>query len=177
MVLQARNRLHSLISCNWICNHHFGFHPGHSTLDMLLLLPQKWSKAINLKQVVRTVSLDISQVFKMHSGIQLCFASSLPVPDKAAFIAGTLISSSRAVNMLLSMESSALLSQWRWIMLQDSLKLSLVPNLHKRASQNYLGIPLFLFADDFTLCYTYSIPQAGSSCATVCWSRFDLPLV
>ena len=49
---------HSLIS-----DHQFGFRPDHSTLDMLLLLSQQWMEALNIRNEIRAVSLDISRVF------------------------------------------------------------------------------------------------------------------
>ena len=47
-----------MISNNQIC-----FRPGHSTLDMLLLLSQQWMEALNVRHKIREVSLDISQAF------------------------------------------------------------------------------------------------------------------
>ena len=37
--------------------------PSHSTLDILLLLFQEWLEALNLKEVDRTIFLDISRTF------------------------------------------------------------------------------------------------------------------
>ena len=41
----------------------FGFRPGHSTLYILLLLCQQWTKALNLRHEIRAVPLDISWGF------------------------------------------------------------------------------------------------------------------
>ena len=50
--------------CNGlISNHQFGFSPGHSTLDMLLLLSQQWMEVLNARHEIRAISLDISQTF------------------------------------------------------------------------------------------------------------------
>jgi len=83
-----------------------------STLDMLLLLSQQWLEALNLKQEVKTISMDISQAFNtvwhpaLNSkltacGIQVCLHIC---------IYDFLQSHSQH---LLSMEPSALFSQLR----------------------------------------------------------------
>ena len=52
-----------LFSNNLISQRQFGFRPGHSALDMLISLTQRWSDALNNKWEVRAVSLDISRAF------------------------------------------------------------------------------------------------------------------
>ena len=52
-----------LFSNGLISDHQFGFRPGHSTLDMLLLLSQQWMEVLNAGQEIRAVSLDISRAF------------------------------------------------------------------------------------------------------------------
>ncbi len=52
-----------LFSNGLISDHQFGFRPGHSTLDMLLLLSLQWMEVLNAKQEIRVVSLDISRAF------------------------------------------------------------------------------------------------------------------
>ncbi len=52
-----------LFSNGLISDHQFGFRPGHSTLDMLLLLSQQWTEALNARQEIHAVSLDISRAF------------------------------------------------------------------------------------------------------------------
>jgi len=42
-----------------ISDHQFGFRPGHSTLDMLLLLSQQWMEVLNARQEIRAIYLDI----------------------------------------------------------------------------------------------------------------------
>jgi len=61
--------------------HQFGFRPGHSTLDMLLLLTQQWMQALNGSQEMRAVSLNISQAFDTvwHPAL----LNSLPLASKA----------------------------------------------------------------------------------------------
>ena len=52
-----------LFSNGLISDHQFGFSPGHSTLDMFLLLSQQWMEFLNARQEIRAVSLDISRAF------------------------------------------------------------------------------------------------------------------
>ena len=52
-----------LFSNNIISDHQFGFRPGYSTLDMLLLLTQQWTDALNVRHEIRAISLDISRAF------------------------------------------------------------------------------------------------------------------
>ena len=52
-----------LFSNNLISDHQFGFRQGQSTLDMLLLLTQQWMEALNIRHECRLVSLDISRAF------------------------------------------------------------------------------------------------------------------
>ena len=52
-----------LFSNYLISDHQFGSRPGHSTLNMLLLLSQQWMEALNIRPEIRAISLDISQAF------------------------------------------------------------------------------------------------------------------
>ena len=54
-----------LFSNGLISDHQFGFRPGHSTLDMLLLLSQQWMEVLNARQEIRAISRDISHAFDM----------------------------------------------------------------------------------------------------------------
>ena len=49
----------------------FGFRPGHTTLDLLLLLTQSWTNALASGKEVRSVALDISKAFDKvwHDGL------------------------------------------------------------------------------------------------------------
>jgi len=51
--------------------HQFGFRPGHTTLDLLLNLVQRWSDALEKGEEVRAVALDISKAFDKvwHQGL------------------------------------------------------------------------------------------------------------
>ena len=77
-----------------ISDHQFGFHLGHSTLDMLLLLSQQWLETLSLNQEVRTVPMDIAQTFDIvwHPAL-LVNLYYLPVACNATFIPGFLTSS------------------------------------------------------------------------------------
>ena len=48
---QSSARCNGLVS-----NHQFGFRPGHSTLDMLLLLSKKWMEILNAGHEIRAIS-------------------------------------------------------------------------------------------------------------------------
>ena len=52
-----------LFSNGLISNHQFGFRPGHSNLDMLLLLSQQWMEVLNARHEIRAISKDISHAF------------------------------------------------------------------------------------------------------------------
>ena len=52
-----------LFSNGLISEHQFGFRPGHTTLDMLLLLSQQWMEVLNAGHENRAISLDISRAF------------------------------------------------------------------------------------------------------------------
>ena len=54
-----------LFSNGLIADHQFGFRPGHSTLDMLLLLSKQWMEVLNVGHEIRALSLDISRAFDM----------------------------------------------------------------------------------------------------------------
>ena len=54
-----------LFSNGLTSDHQFGFRPGHSTLDMLLLLSQQWMEVLNARHEIRAISLDISRAFDM----------------------------------------------------------------------------------------------------------------
>jgi len=49
-----------LFSNGLISDHQFGFRPGHSTLDKLLLLSQQWMEVLNARHEIRAISSDIS---------------------------------------------------------------------------------------------------------------------
>jgi len=59
----ADNLRSYLFRNNLISQRQFGFRPGHSSLDLLLTLSQKWNDALNNGWEVRAVSLDISRAF------------------------------------------------------------------------------------------------------------------
>ena len=52
-----------LFSTGLISNDQFGFRPGHSTLDMLLLLSKQCMEVLNARHEIRAISLDISRAF------------------------------------------------------------------------------------------------------------------
>ena len=58
----ASNIKSFLFSNGLISDHQFGFRPGHSTLNMLLLLSQQWMEFLNARHEIRALSLDISHV-------------------------------------------------------------------------------------------------------------------
>jgi len=44
-------------------DHQFGFRPGDSTLDMLIILSQEWIEPFNVRHEIRAICLDLSQTF------------------------------------------------------------------------------------------------------------------
>ena len=64
-----------LFSNNLISDHQVGFRPGHSTLDMLLLLTQQWMEAINVRHEIRALWTFL--VLFIQSSILPCSPNSL----------------------------------------------------------------------------------------------------
>ena len=60
-----------LFGLRLISNHQYGFHPNHSTLDLLSSTTQKWTDALDKGQEVKVVALDISRAFDSvwHNGL------------------------------------------------------------------------------------------------------------
>ena len=54
-----------LFSNGLISDHQFGFRPGDSTLDKLLLLSQQWMEVLNAGHEIRAISLDMSCAFDL----------------------------------------------------------------------------------------------------------------
>ena len=52
-----------LFSNGLISHHQFGFRPGHSTLDMLLLLSQQWMEVLDVRQEIRAISCAFDTVW------------------------------------------------------------------------------------------------------------------
>ena len=95
-----------LFSNSIISDHQFGFITGHSTLDMLPLLSQQWTKASNIKHEIRAISLDISRAFdKVWHPALLSKLSAYGIKDQLhSWIADFLNSHSQrvALNEILS---------------------------------------------------------------------------
>src|SRR6266853_4044034 len=60
-----------LFGLNLISNHQYGFHPKHSTLDLLTYATQNWERALDKGQETKVVALDISRAFDSvwHNGL------------------------------------------------------------------------------------------------------------
>ena len=56
----AVDNISFLFSNILISDHKFGFIPGHAISDMLLLLSQKWMKALTVRHEIRAIFLNIS---------------------------------------------------------------------------------------------------------------------
>ena len=87
-----------IFSNGLISDHQFGFKPGHSTLDMLLLLSQQWMDVLNVKHYIRAISLDISRAFDRDCTLP-CSPNSLPMVSKAISTHGSQTSSPVAVTV------------------------------------------------------------------------------
>ena len=98
----------------------FGFHPILSMMDILLLFSQQWLEAMNLKQEVRTVSLDIYRA---------CFACELSAYGREGFlhiwISDFLHSHSKYVAIIKTLSSNG-----SWSSPWQCFGLSLVPHLY-----------------------------------------------
>ena len=67
-----------LFSNGLISDHQFVFRPGHSTLDMLLLLSQQWMEILHAGHEIRATSSDIVYAFDTvwHSALLTKLSSS-----------------------------------------------------------------------------------------------------
>ena len=98
-------------SHNPISDHEFGFRPGHSTLDMLLQLTQRWMDILSVRQEKRVVSLDIQYLMLLiQSGILPSSPKGLLMVSKANSTHGLLTSSTLIANVWQSTESFHLLA-------------------------------------------------------------------
>ena len=52
-----------LFGLKLISNHQFGFHPKHSTMDLLTYTTQNWERALNKEQKIKVVAPEISCAF------------------------------------------------------------------------------------------------------------------
>ncbi len=153
-----------LFSNGLISDHQFGFRPGHSTLDMLLLLSQQWMEVLNAKQEIRAVSLDISRAFdtvwhpalltKLSYGIHGNLHSWL-----ADFLSGR--SQRVALNGFLSTPLPVLSGVPQGSVLGPVLFLVFINDL-----SDSLENPLYLFADDSTNCRSIPHPSDQQSAAS-----------
>ena len=75
-----------LSSINLISDYQFGFRPGHSALNMLLIPFQQWMEALNVRYEIRAVSRDISRAFKtVWAGSRASHLTQLGTVETKAF--------------------------------------------------------------------------------------------
>ena len=146
-------------------NHQFGFRPGHSTLDILLLLSQQWMEVLNARQDIRAVSLDISRAVDTvwHPALLTKLSSYGIKGHLHSWIIGLLSLCSKDV-YLNGVLSSPLPVQAGVPKVPGVLFLVFINDL-----SDSLQNPLYRFADNSTLCRTICHPsdrQAAASSLT-----------
>ena len=136
----------------------FDFRPGHSTLDMLLLLSQQWMEVLNAGHEIRAISRDISRAFDMvcHPALLTKLSSYGIQGHLHSWLTDFLSCHSQRV-ALNGVLSSPLPVQAR---VPQGSVLGRVPFLvFINDLSDSLENPLYLFADDSTLCCTICHPS------------------
>ena len=90
----------SFFFSNYLISHHqFRFRPGHSNLDMLLLLTQQWMEALNVRHEIKAISLVISLAFDAVWYILPYSPNSLLMASKVNSTRGLLTPSTLIANV------------------------------------------------------------------------------
>ena len=143
---------------NNLIQYQLGFRPGHSTLDMLLLLTQQWMEALNVRHEIRAVSLDISHAFDTVRRPTLFFELSACgiQGQRHTWLTDFLDSHCQrvALNGILSSPSTVKTELFRGSVLGPVLFLTFINDL-----SDSLENPLYLFGDDSVI--PSVIPQTG----------------
>ncbi len=149
-----------------ISDHQFGFRAGHSTLDMLLLLSQQWTEALNARQEIRAVSLDISRAFDTvwHPALLNKLSSHGIQGHLHSWLADFLSCRSHrvALNGVLSSPLPVQAGVPQGSVLGPVPFLVFINDL-----SDSLENPLFLFADDSTLCRTIGHPSSQAAASSL----------
>ena len=147
-----------LFSNGLISDHQFGFRPGHSPLDMLLLLSQQWMEVLNAGHEIRAVSLDISCAFDTvwHPALLTKLSSYGIQGHLHSWLADLLSYHSQcvALNGVLSSPPPVQAGVPQGSVLGPVLFLVCIDDL-----SDSLENRLYISADDFTLCRTISHPS------------------
>ena len=147
-----------LFSNGFISDHQFGFRPGHSSLDVLLLLCQQWMEVLNARQEIRAVSLDISRAFDTvwHPALLTKLSSYGIQGHLHSWLADFFSCRSHRVvlNGVLSSSLPVQAGVPQGSVLGPVLFLVFINDL-----SDSLENPLYLFADDSTLCRTIGHPS------------------
>ena len=151
-----------LCSNGLISDHQFGFRPGHSTLDILLLLSQQWMEVLNARHEIRAVSLDISRAFDTiwHPAL-LTKLSSYGIKGNLHLYLADFLSCHSQYVALNGVLSTPLPGVPQGSILGPVLFLVFINDL-----SDSLENPLYLFAEDSTLCRTIGHPSDRQAAAS-----------
>ena len=152
-------------SNGFISEHLFGFRPGHSSLDMLLLISQQWIEVLNAKHEIRAISLDILRAFYTvwHPALQTKLSSCGIQGNLHSWLADFLSCGSQRVDLngILSSPLPVQAGVPQGSVLGPVLFLVFFNNL-----SDSLENPLSLFADDSALCHTIFHPTDWQAAAS-----------
>ena len=161
-----------LFSNGLISDHQFGFRPGHSTLDMLLLFSKQWVEVLNARHEIRAISLDISSAFDTdwHPALLTKLSSYGIQGHLHSWLAEFLSCHNQrvALNGVLSSPHPVQAGVPQGSVLAPVLSLVFINDL-----SDSLQHPLYLLDDDSTLCRTICNPSDEQAAASSLFADLD----
>ena len=156
-----------LLKNNLLSDRQFGFRPHHSTADVLTILSQHWSNALDRGSEVCLITMDIKGAFDKvwHKGLCSKLKGKGVKGDLLTWIEAYL--DNRSLKVVLSGQSSTAMSINASVP-QGSVLGPLMFSVFIDDLEDCCENPLYLYADDSTLfCEIKSPSQADAVCASL----------